>query len=238
MRLNAEVTGLRARGGRVTEVLMDDAALRVDAVIATPALPIVADLLAAAAPPGYVQALRRVRYLANACVVLELDRSLSEIYWLNVNDPAFPFVGVVEHTNLEPASDYAGRHIVYLSRYMPESDAFYAMEDGAAIAYALSHLRRMFPTLTDDNVLAAHIWRARYAQPVAVKGYRRLVPPTATPLSNLLLASMAQIHPGDRGTNYAVEQGRDAARQLAKQLTCPGAAAQADAYRRWPDGAD
>ena len=237
VRLNAEVTGLRAEEGRVTEVLMDDATLPVDGVIATPALPIVADLLAAVAPAGYVRALRRVRYLANACVVLELDRSLSEIYWLNVNDPAFPFVGVVEHTNLEPASGYAGRHIVYLSRYMPESDAFYAMEDGAAIAYALSHLRRMFPTLTDDNVLAAHIWRARYAQPVAVKGYRRLVPPTATPLSNLLLASMAQIHPGDRGTNHAVEQGRDAARRLAKLLTCPSALAKADACRGWPDGA-
>lgn len=218
VRLNAEVTALKARDGRVTEVLTGGEALAVDGVIATPALPIVGDLLAPVAPPGYVEALRRIAYLANVCVVLELDRSLSETYWLNVNDTAFPFVAVVEHTNLEPASGYAGRHIVYLSRYAPPTDPFYAMDDEAAIAFALSHLRRMFPDLADTNVLAAHLWRARYAQPVSVKGYRHLLPGTETPLANLLLASMAQIYPQDRGTNYAVEQGRAAARQLAAQL--------------------
>ena len=217
--LNAEVTALKAREGRVTEIVAGGTALAVDGVIATPALPVIADLLVPVAPPGYVAALRRIRYLANVCVVLELDRSLSETYWLNVNDTAFPFVAVVEHTNLEPASGYAGRHIVYLSRYAPEADPFYAMDDDAAIAFALSHLRRMFPDLADTNVLAAHLWRARYAQPVSVRGYRHLLPSTETPLANLLLASMAQIYPQDRGTNYAVQQGRAAARQLVAQLT-------------------
>jgi len=227
--LNAEVTALKAREGRVTEIVAGGTALAVDGVIATPALPVIADLLVPVAPPGYVAALRRIRYLANVCVVLELDRSLSETYWLNVNDTAFPFVAVVEHTNLEPASGYAGRHIVYLSRYAPEADPFYAMDDDAAIAFALSHLRRMFPDLADTNVLAAHLWRARYAQPVSVKGYRHLLPSTETPLANVLLASMAQIYPQDRGTNYAVEQGRATARRLVAQLTSSSPLANAHA---------
>ena len=54
---------------------------------------------------GYVERLRRIRFLANVCIVLELDRSLSDTYWLNVNDPGFPFVGVIEHTNFEPSSN-------------------------------------------------------------------------------------------------------------------------------------
>ena len=102
------------RGGR-SGVVTPEATRAADAVIATPALPIVADLVAPHAPGEYVDGLRRIRYLANVCVVLELDRSLSDLYWLNVNDPGFPFVGVIEHTNFEPASTYAGRHIVYLS---------------------------------------------------------------------------------------------------------------------------
>jgi protoporphyrinogen oxidase len=92
----------------------------VDAVIATPALPIVAELLAPHVQADYLARLRRIRYLANLCLVLELDRSLSATYWLNVNDPGFPFVGVIEHTNFEPAGSYGGRHIVYLSKYLPE----------------------------------------------------------------------------------------------------------------------
>ena len=141
--------------------------------------------------------LRRIRYLANVCVVLELDRGLSDLYWLNVNDPGSPFVGVIEHTNFEPASTYAGRHIVYLSRYLPESDALWRMPDEDAVAFTLEHLRRMFPDLTDDRVLAAHVWCARHAQPVVERGYRRLIPDTRTPVANLFLATMAQIYPQD-----------------------------------------
>ena len=103
---------------------------------------------------------------------------------------------------------------MYLSRYLPPEDPFYSMPEEEAAAFALRHLRRMFPALTSENVHAGHVWRARYAQPVVERGYRRLIPAVQTPLDNLYLASMAQIYPQDRGTNYAVRQGRDAARTL------------------------
>ena len=74
-----------------------------------------------------------------------LDRSLSSTYWLNVGDPDFPFVGVIEHTNFEPPESYGGKHIVYLSKYLPESDALYRMSDDELLAFALPHIRKMFP---------------------------------------------------------------------------------------------
>ena len=218
IRTGVRVSGLRVDAGRAVGVAAPTETLAADAVIATPALPIVADLVAPHAPGEYVDSLRRIRYLANVCVVLELDRSLSDLYWLNVNDPGFPFVGVIEHTNFEPASTYAGRRIVYLSRYLPESDALWRMPDADVVAFTLEHLRRMFPELTDDRILAAHVWRAQYAQPVVERGYRRLIPATRTPVTNLFLATMAQIYPQDRGTNYAIRQGREVARDVAAAL--------------------
>ena len=219
IQLNRPATGLEMDGQRVVGVCTGEGTVAVDGVIATPALPIIADLMAASRKADeYAAGLRRIRYLANMCVVLELERSLSDIYWLNVNDPNFPFVGVIEHTNFEPASSYAGRHIVYLSRYCPDSDPFYRMPDEEAAAHALTHLRRMFPDLEDERVLASHVWRARYAQPVVVRGYRRLIPSAQTPLRNLFIASMAQVYPQDRGTNYAVKQGRETAQLMAKAL--------------------
>ena len=218
IRTGVPVEELRVDHGRVTEVITADATIACDGVIATTALPIVADLMAPHAPGEYVAHLRRIRYLANICVVLELDRSLSDIYWLNVNDPSFPFVAVIEHTNFEPASTYAGRHIVYLSKYLPATDPVYGMQDADVIAFTLEHLRRMFPDLTDERVLDAHVWRARYAQPVVERGYHRLIPDRQTPLANLLLATMAQIYPQDRGTNYAIQQGRKAARAFVAML--------------------
>ncbi|MEO1239244.1 MAG: FAD-dependent oxidoreductase, partial [Pseudomonadota bacterium] len=46
-------------------------------VVATPALPLVADMVKGWADAEYVASLRRIAYLANTCLVLELDRSLS-----------------------------------------------------------------------------------------------------------------------------------------------------------------
>jgi protoporphyrinogen oxidase len=194
--------------GRVVGVRTDRENVFADAVLATPALPIVADLVAPYASAEYVDSLRRIPYLANLCVVLELDRSLSDTYWLNVNDPGFPFVGIIEHTNFEPASTYAGRHIVYLSKYLPADSPLYTMDDDALLQYCIPHLQRMFPEFDRRWIARHHVWRARYAQPVVVRNYSTLIPPVQTPLPGLFLSTMAQIYPEDRGTNYAIREGR------------------------------
>ncbi len=218
IRLESAVTGLLVRNGRVGGVRTRQGPILADAVIATPALPIVADLVEPHVSPEYVQSLRRIQYLANVCVVLELDRSLSETYWLNVNDPGFPFVGVIEHTNFEPPESYAGRHLVYLSKYLPETDELYRMADAEVVQFCLKHLQRMFPNLTRDWVLGAHVWRARYSQPIVVRRYGSLIPSVETPLPGFYLSSMAQVYPEDRGTNYAIREGRAAGRKVAEAL--------------------
>ena len=162
-------------------------------------------------PDSYADRLRSFDYLANVCVVLELDRSLSELYWMNVNDPSFPFVGVIEHTNLDQADPGGRRHIVYLSRYLPADDPAFARSDAATIAFTLPHLARMFPQFSADWVAAAHVWRARHAQPIVTCGYGDRIPGAETPVPGAFIASMAQVYPEDRGTNYAIRDGRKAA---------------------------
>ena len=218
IRTASPATGLRSDGGLVTGVTTSEGVVAADAVIVTPALPIVAQLMESHVPSEYLESLHRIRYLANLCIVLELDRSLSETYWLNVNDPGFPFVAVIEHTNFEPESTYAGRHIVYLSKYLPQSDEMYKLPDADVVRLTLEHLRRMFPALSEDWLIEAHVWRADYAQPVVERRYSELIPSLETPLRNLYLATMAQVYPEDRGTNYAIREGRHAARTVADKL--------------------
>jgi protoporphyrinogen oxidase len=218
IRLESPVTGLRVSDGQVVGVETEQGPVQADAVLATPALPIIADLIEPHASAEYTQALRRIQYLANICIVLELDRSLSETYWLNVNDPGFPFVGVIEHTNFEPAESYGGRRLVYLSKYLPETHELYQMPDKQVVRFCLQHLERMFPAMKDEWVLAAHVWRARYSQPIVVRAYSSLIPEVETPLAGLYLSSMAQVYPEDRGTNYAIREGRAAGRRIADVL--------------------
>ena len=206
------------QGGKVAGVKAAGQPIAADVVIATPPLPLVADLIEPYVSADYVATLRRIKYLANICLVLELDRSLSDTYWLNVNDPGFPFVGVIEHTNFEPTTTYGGHHIVYLSKYLPESSELYRMEETELLDFTLAHLGRMFPAFSRDWLVDYHIWRARYTQPIVERHYSKLIPPAETPLANLYLATMAQIYPEDRGTNYAVREGRKLATQLAAKL--------------------
>jgi protoporphyrinogen oxidase len=184
-------------------------------VLCTTALPIAADMIQTWAEPSYLESLRKIQYLGNVCLVLELNHPLSKTYWLNVNDPSFPFVGVIEHTNFERAETYGGRHIVYLSKYLPHTDPLYSMSDDALLEFTLPYLQKMFPAFNKTWIYAHHVWRARWSQPVVVKHYSTLIPQEHTPYQGLHLCSMAQIYPEDRGTNYAIREGRRMGQVLA-----------------------
>ncbi len=145
-----------------------------------------------------------IDYLANICLILLLDRSLSETYWLNVNDPGFPFVGVIEHTNLVSETNYGNLHVVYLSRYIVSEHEDYALPDGEYLSRSVASLKQMFPEFKEVWIKEHYIWRTLYAQPITTKNYSLLIPTMFTPYKNLFLNSMAQIYPEDRGTNYAV----------------------------------
>jgi hypothetical protein len=89
----------------------------------------------------------------------------------------------------------------------------------------------MFPEFHERQIQAAHVWRADYAQPVVERHYSRLIPAMTTPVGNLYLSTMAQIYPEDRGTNYAVRNGWEAARAIALTLGAPDSGEVAPASR-------
>ena len=216
--MGTNVLAVSSAGGHANGLTTSKGFVPARAVLLTTPLPLAANLVAPIVPQGYVESLRRIRYLSNICIVLELNRSLSSMYWLNVNDPSFPFVGVIEHTNFEPAITYGGRHIVYLSKYLPSSAQLYRASNQDAVEIAVTALKRMFPEFHRDAIENAHVWRADYAQPLVERHYSRLIPDFATPVKDLFLSSMAQIYPEDRGTNYAVRNGFAAARAIAEHL--------------------
>ena len=138
------------------------------------------------------------------CVILSLDRPLTDIYWLNINDPGFPFLALVEHTNYMPPEDYGGRRLVYLGNYLPMTDPLFSMSDEDILARMLPALRRINPDFRDGWVKEHWIFRAPFAQPIVTVGYPDRLPPHTTPIPNLYLANMSQVYPQDRGQNYSV----------------------------------
>jgi len=220
VRFGTMVTGVVAEGQKISSLTTSGDDIAGKQFLFTPAFPIIADILQGAAGEDWLASLRRVRYLANMCLVLRLRNSLSNTYWLNVNDPGFPFVGVIEHTNFDAPENYKGTHIAFLSRYLPKEDPVWAYNDEQYVDFALLHLTRMFPEMDRSWVIEYKVWRADYAQPITERNYSKYVPGRATPFTNALISTMAHIYPEDRGTNYAIRDGREVASDVAAKLTC------------------
>jgi len=218
VRLGAAVTGATARDGLIQSLDTSGGEVKARQFLFTPAFPVIAGMLEGVADANWLSQLRRVRYLGNMCLVLRLNRSLSDIYWLNVNDPGFPFVGVIEHTNFDAPENYRGSKIAFLSRYLPTEDPVWGYTDKQYLDFAVGHLRRMFPDFDEASIEDYRVWKAEYAQPVTERNYSQYVPGRKTPFANAHISTMAQIYPEDRGTNYAIREGRQVAEEIAGLL--------------------
>ena len=158
-----------------------------------------------------------IDHTAAVCAVLELDRPLSPYYWLSIADAGMPFGGVIEHTNIVPAARYGGCHVVYLSKYVFESHPLWSASAEAVWRVFAPHLCRINPAFSQSWVLDRHCFKAANAQPVVTCAYTQRRPAFATPVPGLFHACMAQIYPEDRGQNYAIRLGADAARRVMEE---------------------
>ncbi len=188
-----------------------------DIVLSTIAIP---ELLKIAPdiPLESVHLWRRVAYAHALCPVLLLDRSLSKYYWTNVGDTSMPFGGVIEHTNFIPRERYGGHHVVYLSNYVLPDDPRWRMRDSELWNLYLQALAKFSPEFSKARIIEQQIFRAEYAQPIIGANYSEILPAIRTGLPGLYSASMAQIYPEDRGQNYAIRMGREAAETILDDL--------------------
>jgi protoporphyrinogen oxidase len=195
--------------GPVEVTTEDGARTEFDRVLVT--VPQPAFARATGAPEDDV--LHRAEYLGATCFVLECDRSVIPYYWLNVNDPSSPFLAVVEHTRMVPTSEYGGRHVVYVGNYVPRDDWRFTTDPAELLQRYEPWLQRLNPDFELSWVKDWHFSRAGFAQPVVTPAYRESIPPHETSMPGVVLATMSQIYPQDRGQSYAVAMARRVVQQ-------------------------
>ena len=188
---------------------------RYDTVVAT----VPNDIFAGMVEPGlvseqYLGLLDGIEYHTALCLLLELDRSFSPYYWTNIADPELPFVGVIEHTNLIAPERYGGRRFLYVANYLAPGHELLGLDADALLAHYEPGLRRINPAFERFWVRARWLHREPAAQPIVTVGYGARIPPLQTGVPGLVLANTTQIYPEDRGTNYAVRLGTEAADAL------------------------
>jgi protoporphyrinogen oxidase len=136
----------------------------------------------------------------------------------------FPFLALVEHTNFIEAEHYGGDRLVYCGDYLEPDHEYFRLSEDELLERFLPFLKRVNPAFERSWVRAHWLHREPYAQPIAPIGHSRAIPPISTPLRGLYWASMSQVYPWDRGTNFAVELGRRAAAEIGAAVQ-PGTGA-------------
>ncbi len=165
----------------------------------------------------YLAKVESTEYQTALCLLLELDRPFGRFYWTNIADPELPFVGLIEHTNLVGPEHYGGRRFLYVANYLAPDDELLDLDDGQLLERYAPGLTRVRPEFSLDWVRRSWAFREPAAQPIVTVGYRERMPAFATGVPGLVLANTTQIYPEDRGTNYSVRLGTDAAATLLAQ---------------------
>ncbi len=151
----------------------------------------------------------QVTYLGTVNVILQLKVKFlpDDIYWLNMNIPKSPMLAIIEHTNMIDKSHYANQHLVYLAKYLPHDHELFAMNDSAILDRYTPLLNRINKNWK-ANLINFTVHRAKFTQPVMPINYSQFVPDFTTDHPKIFSASMQQVYPWDRGTNFAVELGQ------------------------------
>ena len=151
------------------------------------------------------------------CVILALDRSfMPPVYWLSINDPGYPFLAAVEHTNYVDPSDYGGRRLLYLGNYLPMEHPLFGQDDAETLAQFYPYLKQINPDFEPSWVQEQWVWKAPFAQPIVTTDFVQHIPPHETPLPGLYLANMFQVYPQDRGQNYSIRMANRLVAQLPR----------------------
>ncbi len=168
----------------------------------------------------YAEQVKSLQSIGAVVVIYALKQQLltDGTYWLNLpaqsptkNDNPFPFLALVEHTNFLEREHYGGDHLVYCGDYIAPDHEYFQLSDDALAERFAATLPTFNPDFKPDWIRKWWVFRAPYAQPVPPVSHSENIPDLRTPQRGLYWASMSQVYPWDRGTNFAIEIGRRAA---------------------------
>ncbi|HEY9086902.1 MAG TPA: NAD(P)/FAD-dependent oxidoreductase [Anaerolineaceae bacterium] len=203
-----------ADGG--VEIQVEGETERFDRVLVTVSPGLLARL-APTLPQDYLQGLLNLKSMGAVVLVVSLKNQLSKdgYYWFNIPKSAgFPFLALVEHTNFLSPEYFGGDHIVYCGDYLDPDHEYFRLSKEELLERFLPSFQRINPDFSPDWVKNVWLFRTPYAQPIPLVNHSKNIPAIQTPIAGLYFASMSQVYPWDRGTNFAVQIGRKAAREM------------------------
>jgi protoporphyrinogen oxidase len=165
---------------------------RFDRAAITLAAPLAARLMPGLNPDER-RRLQSKLYGGIVCASLVLDEPLGPYYVTNLTDEWVPFSAVIDMSNVVDRSEWHGKALVYLPKYVKPDDPLFAASDAEIEDSFLGALERMYPKFSRANVRAFRVSRVREVFAIATLGYSRELPPIETSVPGVFLLNSAHI---------------------------------------------
>jgi len=169
-------------------------------------------------PEEYINNLSKLKSLGTINLILSLKESFLKegSYWLNINEMNYPFLALVEHTNLINKKFYNNENLLYIANYLSADHKYYQYSKDQLLEEYLPYLKKINTKFNKNMIDKAWIFKSDYTQPVVEVNRSGMIPPFETPIEGLYFCNMEQIYPWDRGTNYAIILGSRVAELVLK----------------------
>lgn len=199
-------------------VVVNGEAREYDAVLATVPSPVFARLIAdnQGVSEAYTQQLTSIEYLGAVVMVFATRERISPYFWHNINDPTIPFLVLLSTSALTGPEAFQGKHIYYIGAYVPPEHRYFSETPEAIQREWKDGLRAMFPDFDEQQILEEHLFRFKDAQHIVGTDYQAKIPAYQAPVPHVYLSNFSQIFPDDRGTNYAIDEGKKVAELILK----------------------
>ncbi len=198
------------KNGEGAVVVVNGQRQEFDAVIATVPSPVFARLMDGndGVTKEYTDKLKSIDYLGAVIMVFATDQLISPYFWHNINDSEIPFLVLLSTSALTGTEAFNGKHIYYIGAYVPVEHRYFAQSEEEIAREWKDGLKKMFPHFDEAQILEEKLFRFKDAQHIVGTGYIDKIPAYQSPVPHVFLSNFSQIFPDDRGTNYAIEEGK------------------------------
>jgi len=157
-----------------------------------------------------------IRYLGVICPSVMLKNPISPYYVTNITETWPPFTGIIEMTALIDKTEVSGRNLVYLPKYVNTHDPLFDSSDEAIRNVFLESLKKMYPVISDEQVLFWGVSRARVVFALPVIGYSDKLPRIETTIPGYYIINSAQIINGTLNVNETIHVAESKLKEILK----------------------
>jgi protoporphyrinogen oxidase len=201
--------------GEVRIELPNGSSLNFDRAVITAAAPVAAQMCPQLTT-NERDRLKGVKYQGIICASVLLKKPLTDFYITNITDTRIPFTGVIEMSALVARSQFGGRALVYLPKYVPSNSVEFSMTDEQIQITFVSALERMYSHFRREDVLCFQVSRVKYLLPIPTLNYSANLPGVSTSVPGLYILNSTQIVNGTLNVNETVQLAEAAVRKFAE----------------------